>query len=425
MSDYYLEKPLPSNADAEKAIVGGIQLDNSLAAQALEVLTAADFYSPLYRMVADAEFKLFAESGKIDAITIAEKIKMSGGNADNIGGIAGIANLTYGLPTFRDLSEYIAIVAEKAKLRRVIKGCEAITSTILAENESTDTVLSFAQSTINDICADTEKQGFSKVSDLAVESLNEKIAIRKSNNYFTGLRTGLFAIDDATNGLQKSELIILAARPGIGKTSMLVNISEGVCEHQKDAVVAVFSLEMSKKKLTDRMLCSSAEVDATKYRNGSFDGEEYTRLKEAAIKLHEYKIEIDDTPALTPAQVRSKSMMLQAKHKRLDLIIVDYLQKMTASRRGDNTRLEIGSIARELKDMAKTLDVPVIAVSSLNRECESRNPPKPKMSDLSESNIIESEADVVAFLYREHYYRKEASPHHAEILFEKNRNGET
>jgi replicative DNA helicase len=173
------------------------------------------------------------------------------------------------------------------------------------------------------------------------------------------------------------------------------------------------------------MLCSSAQVSANRYKRGLITAEEWARLAKATTDFADYLIEIDDEPGLNPSQVRAKSMMLKAKHKRLDLIIVDFLQKITPSRRQESNRLEIGSIARELKDMAKTLDVPVLGISSLNRECEARNPPNPKMSDLSESNIIESEADVVVFLYREHYYRPEANPYHAELLFERNRIGET
>lgn len=421
----FLNKPLPNAPEAERAITGGVMLDNALIAQAAETLKAENFFTPFCRLVFDAELKLFEKGERIDPISIGEKIKLSGVNIESYGGVAAITNLTYGLPAFSDLSDYVSLVKSKAKMRELLKTCEAISSTILDEQDETERILSFAQSTINEVCAEAERKTFESVGSLSIKSLNEKVELRKNEVAFTGLQTGFSAIDILTNGLQKSELMILAARPGMGKTSILVNIVEGVCRIQPESVVAVFSLEMSKKLLTERMLCSSAEVSSTKYKNGMFNPDEYERLKTSAIEFQDFQIEIDDTPALTPSQIRSKAMMLKAKKKRLDLVVVDFLQKMSPSKIKENTRLEIGSIARELKDMAKVLDVPVMAISSLNRDCEKRNPPKPMMSDLSESNIIESEADIIAFLYRAHYYNKDANPRHAEMVFEKNRNGET
>lgn len=421
-----LEKPLPSSESAERTILGAILIENEMIAQAAENLKPEDFYSPFHRHIFAAMLALFAKSRQIDPIMIAEELKLAGVNPDSLGGIAIIANLTHGIPRFTDISEWIELVAGKSKIRGLIAACSEVAARAVDDSDEADSVLSFAQSRINDVCADAQKQGFAAVGNLALASVQEKMKLRDENVIFTGFQTGFAAIDQTTGGLQKKELIILGARPGMGKTSLMVNVAENGCVLQPGAVVAVYSLEMGKELLTDRMLCSSAQVSSNRYRRGLLTDSEFERVSAAAARFSDYRIEIDDTPGLSPAQVRAKTMMLKAKHKRVDLIIVDFLQKMSPSRRYESIRHEIGSIARELKDMAKVLDVPVLAISSLNRDCESRNPPKPMMSDLAESNVIESEADIVAFLYREHYYRPvEANPRRAELIFEKNRNGET
>jgi replicative DNA helicase len=421
-----LEKPLPSSESAERTVLGAILVDNKMIAQAAESLVPEDFYSPFYRQIFRAMLNLFARSQTIDPIMIGEELKLTGANLDAFGGIAAITNLSYGIPGFSDISEWTGIVKDKSKIRDLVQVCSDCASRALADAEEAGSILNYAQSRINEVCVDAQKQGFSSVGSLALASVREKIRLRDENVIYTGFQTGFAAIDSATGGLQKKELIVLGARPGMGKTSLVVNIAENGCAIQTGAVIAVFSLEMGRELLTDRMLCSSARVNSNRYRRGLVTDNEFGRVAEAAARFADYRIEIDDTPAMSPSQVRAKAMMLKAKYKRLDLIIVDFLQKMSPSRRAESVRHEIGSIARELKDLAKTLDVPVLAISSLNRDCESRNPPRPLMSDLAESNVIESEADIVVFLYREHYYRpQEASPYKAELIFEKNRNGET
>jgi replicative DNA helicase len=427
MSNYQtlLEKPLPSSESAERTILGAILVSTELISQAAARLKPPDFYSPFHRKIYGAMLSLFAAGRTIDPIMIGEELKRSGEIVESFGGISTISNLNYGIPRFHDISEWVEIVAGAAKVRNLINACNETVSQALDETQLPETVLSSAQSRINEVCSESQTRGFSSVGNLAVASIHEKLALREKGVKFTGLQTGFDVIDESTGGLQKQELIVLGARPGMGKSALMCNLAENVCRLNENAVVAVFSLEMSEKILTDRMLCSSAQVSANRYKRGLITFEEAERLARVASDFGDYRIEIDDEPGLNPSQIRAKSMMLKARHKRLDFIIVDFLQKMTPSRRAESNRLEIGSIARELKDMAKVLDVPVLAISSLNRECEARNPPKPKMSDLSDSNIIESEADIVVFLYREHYYRPEANPYSAELLFEKNRNGET
>lgn len=419
----FLEKPLPSAAESERLILGAILLDNSLVAQAAEFLKPENFYSPIHRRVFAAMISLFEKSAKIDPIIVGAEMNLLGFETDSIGGVATITNLTYGLPHFSDISDHVSLVLEKWRVRELVKACNEITATALDDSETGEQILSFAQSRVNEIAADSTSEGFVPVEKLAVESLREKMMLREQEMTFTGIRTGFNAIDEITGGLQP-ELIILGARPGIGKTSLMVNLTEGVCQLQPDAVVGVFSLEMSKKQLTERMLCSSARVSGTKYKRGLFSDYEADELTRAAVRIADYKIEIDDAPALSPAQIRAKSVMLKAKRGRLDFILVDFLQKCSPSRMQKERRLEVGSIARELKDLVKSLNVPVLAISSLSRECEARHDKRPMMSDLAESNIIESEADIIAFLYRDHYYNKHSNPYSAELDFVKNRNGE-
>lgn len=420
---HFLERPLPSAPDAERLILGAVLVDNALIAQAAESLRPEHFYSPLHRQVYAAMLSLFGKSEKIDPILVGAEMRLLGFEPDSIGGVATITNLTYGLPRFEDISAHVDLVLEKHRLRELVKACGEITQSALDDSEEAEKVLSFAQSRVNEIAADSAAEGFSTAAELAVESLREKLELRAKDSPVTGLQTGFHAIDDLTGGIQP-ELIILGARPGIGKTSLMVNLADGVCENQSEAVVAIFSLEMSKRQLIDRMICSRARLSAKRYRRGLFTDQEAERLARAAAELSGFRIEIDDTPALSPAQIRAKSIMLKAKAGRLDFVIIDFLQKCSPSRAQKERRLEVGSIARELKDLVKALNVPVLAVSSLSRECEARADKRPVMSDLSESNAIESEADIIAFLYRDHYYNSHANPYEAELDFAKNRNGE-
>jgi replicative DNA helicase len=421
----YLEKPLPSSTDAERTVLGAILLDNLLIAQAAERLKPDDFYSPFHRKAFEAMFSLFRRSERIDPILIGEELKLLNANLDSFGGVAAITNLTYGLPHFTDISEYVEKIAEKAKIRELVKACGEITSTALDESDLTENVLNLAQSRINEICAETNQEDFALVGDLVLSAIQDYQFRRENEITHTGLLTGFRAIDHLTNGLQKSDFIVVGARPRVGKTSLLLNVAEGVAIEQPESVVVVFSLEMKKDgSLTNRLICSSAGVNHDRFKRGICTEEEHRRLNAAAVRFQDMKILVNDTPALSPMQVKAKSMMIKAKYGRLDLIMIDFLQKMSPSRRMESVRHEVGSIARELKNIAKELDVPVFVLSSLNRESETRTNKRPLMADLSESNAIESEADIVAFLYRESLFDPSANPFHAELIFAKNRNGE-
>lgn len=420
----FLEKPLPSSAESERVVLGALLLDNTLISQAVELLKEDDFYSPLHRRIFRAMIALFERGEKIEPILIGEEIKKEG-ELESIGGVAGITYLTYGLPHFSDIERYAQTIQEKAKLRRLIKTCNEITATALSEDDAPESVLNFAQASINEIGAASAIEGFTIVGELALESAHAYQSQATSGITHTGLLTGFREIDFLTNGLQKGDLIIVGARPRVGKTSLVLNVADNVPDANTSAeVVAIFSLEMKKRgSLIKRLVCSSAEVSADKYNKGLCNAEEIRKINAAVLRFQNKRIFIDDTPALSPMRIKSKSMMLKAREGRLDLIIIDFLQKMKSSRRAESVRLEVASVASELKNLAKELDVPVVALSSLSRKCEEQNR-RPMMSDLSESNAIESEADIVAFLYRPHLYDRNANPFDAELIFAKNRNGE-
>lgn len=429
--EQFLERPLPSSEESERAILGAILLDNSLITQAVEHVRPEDFYSPLNRRIFGAMVSLFESSRRIDPILIGEELKKDG-SVESIGGVAAITNLTFGLPHFSDLSDYLRVVREKATMRSLIRTCNQITSEALEEEEDAQSILDHAEQMIFALAEQKEREGFSHFQPVA-ERVFEKIqeyALRDSRA-LTGLATGFRDLDILTSGLQRSDLIILAARPSMGKTALGLNIAQRAAISEQ-AVVAIFSLEMSKEQLAMRMLSSQASVDARALRNGSLSTKDWARLAEAIGVLADTELHIDDTPGISVLEMRAKLRRLAVEQKKLDLVIVDYLQLMgSSSRRNENRQQEVSQISRDLKALAKEFDVPVIAISQLSRAPEARNPPKPMMSDLRESGSIEQDADVVAFIYRADYYAKEidAVPEEekniAELIVAKQRNGPT
>ncbi len=423
--EQYLNKPLPSSTDSERAILGAILLDNQLITQAVEVLTPEDFYSPLHRRVFKAMTHLFESSQKIDPLLIGEELKKEGA-LESIGGVSTITNLTYGLPHFSDVLSYVKVVKEKSVTRNLIKVCNQITAEALAEEEDGELILDHAEQMIFALADQKTRDGFSHVRPVAEEVLAKVQEFAKGDSHaLTGLATGFRELDEMTSGLQKSDLIIIAARPSMGKTALCLTLAQNAAIHEK-AVVAVFSLEMSKEQLVMRMLSSEARVDAHRFRRGHLVREEWGRLAEAIGTLAEAKIFVDDTASLTVLQMRAKARRLAAEQKQLDLIVIDYMQLMAGSGRTESRQQEVSKISRELKALAKELNVPVIALSQLSRAPEARNPPRPLLSDLRESGSIEQDADVVAFIYREEYYKpEEENAGVAELLISKQRNGPT
>jgi replicative DNA helicase len=343
-----------------------------------------------------------------------------------VGGVTAITNLTYGLPHFANIAHYAKIVRDKSMLRQLIKATNKITSEALEEEDEAEVILDHAEQMIFALADERTRQGFMHVQPVAHKILDKVQEMAGRTAMLTGLTTGFNELDTMTSGLQPSDLIIVAARPSMGKTSFALTLAQNAAIHAQ-AVVGVFSLEMSKESLVMRMLCSEGHVDAHRFRTGFLSRDEWGRLAGALGRLAETRIFIDDTPGISVLEMRAKARRLAAEQKKLDLIIVDYLQLMSgSSRRVESRQQEVSQISRELKALAKELNVPLIALSQLSRAPESRTDHRPQLADLRESGAIEQDADVVAFIYREEQYnRTEENAGIAEILVSKQRNGPT
>jgi replicative DNA helicase len=420
-----LERPLPNSADAERAILGAIILDNALVSQAIELLKAEDFYVPSHRRVFLAMIGLFERGSEINPILIAEELRREG-EVESVGGLSFLTNLTYGLPHFANIAAYAKVIRDKSLMRQLVKVCNKVTSEALEEEEEAELILDHAEQMIFALADERTRQGFAHVKPIADNLLEHVQEMAGRSAMLTGLTTGFNELDSMTSGLQPSELIIIAARPSMGKTALCLTLAQNAAI-QAQAVVGIFSLEMSKESLVMRMLSSEARVDAHRFRSGFLSRDEWARLAGALGILAETKIFIDDTPGITVLEMRAKARRLAAEQKKLDLIIVDYLQLMSgSSRRSESRQQEVSQISRELKGLAKELNVPLIALSQLSRAPESRTDHRPQLADLRESGAIEQDADVVAFIYREEQYnRTEENAGIAEIIVAKQRNGPT
>ncbi len=424
--EQYLEKPLPSSDESERVILGAILLDNAVIAQAIEHVKPEDFYSPFHRRVYAAMIALFEKQRQIDPILIGEELKKEGA-LETIGGVSTITNLTFGLPHFTNVDEYVRVVRDKAMMRNLVRTCNAITSEALEEALDAETVVDNAEQQIFALAEARTRQSFSRIAPIADRVLArvKEHAEQGGSHGITGLSTGFYELDEYLSGLQRTDLVIVAGRPSMGKTAFCLNIAQNAAL-QKGAIVALFSLEMSKEQLVTRMLASEAKVNAHRFRTGHLMTNEWERLAGAVGVLSDARIHIDDTPGISVLEMRAKCRRLAAEQKGLDLIVIDYLQLMGGGKRTESRQQEVSQISRELKALAKELDVPVVALSQLSRAPEARNPPKPLMSDLRESGSIEQDADVVAFIYREDYYGEtEENRGLAEVILAKQRNGPT
>ena len=424
--EQYLEKALPSSSEGERVILGAILLDNAVMAQAVEHLKPEDFYSPLNRRVYAAMIELFERDRQIDPILIGEELKKEG-SLESIGGVTAITNLTFGLPHFTNVEEYISVVRDKSLMRYLIRVCNAITGEALAEEDEASAVLDRAEQKIFQLAEARTTQSFSRIAPIA-----ERVIVRVrehaeggGSHGITGLSTGFYELDDLTSGFQRTDLIIVAGRPSMGKTALCLTLAQNAALNS-NAIVAVFSLEMSKEQLVTRMLASEARINAHRFRTGHLMTNEWERLAGAIGTLSDARLFIDDTPGISVLEMRAKCRRLAAEQKGLDLVVVDYLQLMSGGKRTESRQQEVSQISRELKGLAKELSVPVVALSQLSRAPEARNPPKPLMSDLRESGSIEQDADVVAFIFREDYYHEtDENKGIAEIIVAKQRNGPT
>ena len=430
--DRSLERALPHSAESERAILGGVLLDNSLISQAIELLRPEDFYVPSHRRIFTSMIALFERGAEIDPILIGEELKKE--NAlESVGGISFITNLTFGLPHSTNIAHYAKIVRGRSMLRQLIKAANKITQEAIEQEDEPEIILDHAEQAIFQLADERIRQGFVHVKPVA-EQLLEKIQEMEGRAaVLTGLTTGFADLDRMTSGLQRADLIIVAARPSMGKTSFAMMLAQNAAIHA-GAVVGIFSLEMSKEALVMRMLCSQGNIDAQRFRNGFLSRPEWAQIAKSLGTLADTRIFLDDTAAITVLEMRAKARRLAAEQKKLDLIIVDYLQLMTGSaKRFESRQQEVSQISRELKSLAKELNVPVVALSQLSRAPESRADHRPQLADLRESGALEQDADLVAFIYRAEQYKtpeeRESLPEDqknvAELIIAKQRNGPT
>src|SRR5438477_6996310 len=421
------ERTLPHNLEAERSVLGAILLHNDACNPRAEVIDSADFFRDAHRRIFDKMVKLSGRGDAIDLVTLKEELGRSS-DLDEVGGPAYITALVDGVPRSTNVEHYARIIKEKATLRSLIYSANKILSTAYEAEEDADVILDQAEHAIFAIADDKVRDGFVSLRDLAQSSLDtiEKLHARKE--LITGVPTGFTDLDEMTSGLQPSDLVIVAARPSMGKTSLVLNIAQHVGT-KTDMIVGVFSLEMSKEQLFLRMLTSEARIDAHRLRGGFLGERDWGRLSVAIGTLSEAKIFIDDTPSIGVLEMRAKCRRLAAQHG-LNLVIVDYIQLMQGRGRFENRTLELASISRSMKGLAKELSVPIVVLSQLSRAPESRSDHRPQLSDLRESGALEQDADVVIFIYREDLYGdKNGAPSEAqgvaEIILAKQRNGPT
>jgi replicative DNA helicase len=421
--DDNLRRVPPQNLEAESSVLGGILLENDAVNLVLELLRAEDFYRESHRKIFRAMIELSNRNEPVDVITLSECLT-GRGELEAVGGSAYLASLNDFVPTAANISYYARIVREKSILRHLINAATEVATKGYEGRDNVEELLDSAEKVIFDITEQRIKSSFVKIGDMMKDSIKmvEKLFERKT--MITGVPTGFKDLDTKTAGLQPSDLIIVAARPGMGKTAFSLNVASHAAFSGYG--VAVFSLEMAKEQLALRLLCSEARVDNSKVRTGYLSDRDFPKLATAAGKLHDALIYIDDTPAISILELRAKARRLaRDRDKKLGLIIVDYLQLMRGTGTAQNREQEISEISRSLKALAKELRVPVLAISQLNRRVEDRNDKTPQLSDLRESGAIEQDADVIAFIYREAAYNPKSDDNTATITIAKQRNGPT
>jgi len=427
VSDPTVLKVLPSNVEAERSVLGAILLDNSAYNQAAEVLKPEDFYLDSHRRLFLRMTEMADHSRPVDLVTLSEEL-MRNNELELIGGASYVSSLTDGLPRLANIEHYAKIVKDKALLRRLIHVSNTIATRALEGAEEAEDILDSAEGLVLSLGEQQVRSGFVHFREVFQQSFESLDALHDRGKRVTGLETGFRKFDDMTRGLQPSDLIIIAARPSMGKTSFALDIARRISIHDNKSV-GLFSLEMSGQALAMRLICSEADVDAHKLQAGFATREEWSRLAVSLGKLANAPLFIDDTPAISVTEMRAKARRLQAE-RGLDLLVVDYLQLMAGRGRFENRTQEISTISRGLKGLAKELRVPLIAISQLNRSPEEREGGEPRLSDLRESGQIEQDADLVAFLYSEKSQKGKHREHDGpegirKLLIAKQRNGPT
>ncbi|UUZ91327.1 replicative DNA helicase [Paenibacillus sp. P25] len=417
----FMDRIPPQNLEAEMAVLGAVLLDGDALVTAMERVSSEDFYRPAHQMIYEAMIEIAESNEPVDLVTLTARLQDKQ-RLEEVGGISFLSELVNAVPTAANVDYYAQIVEEKSLLRRLIRTATQIVSNGYSGEDEVSSLLSDAEQRIMEISQRRSGGGFVAIRDVLMEVFDKVEMLYNQKGSTSGIRSGFHDLDKMTSGFQRSDLIIVAARPSVGKTAFALNIAQNVGVREKETV-AIFSLEMGAAQLVQRMICAEANVDAGRMRTGFLEPDDWEKLTMAIGSLSEANIYIDDSPSVTVADIRAKCRRLKTE-KGLGMILIDYLQLIHGRGKGDNRQQEVSEISRTLKQIARELNVPVIALSQLSRGVEQRQDKRPMMSDLRESGSIEQDADIVAFLYRDDYYDKESEKKNIiEIIIAKQRNG--
>lgn len=418
-----MERIPPHSDETEKAVLGACLLDKEALFEVLEVVVREDFYNERHREIYDALWSMYSNNIPVDIVTLCDELKKRK-SLEMVGGRGYIVELTSNVPSVINAKDYAKIVAEKASVRQMIRVSEDITEKGYSSKMGERELIDYAESNIFKISQKNQRNDYAKIQEVLQNNIKIIGEASKNKGKVIGLPTGFKAFDEKTSGLQKSDLIILAARPAMGKTAFALNIAQQ-CSIKSNASVVIFNLEMSKEQLGQRLLSMQARVELEKLKNGELEGADWERLSLALDDLNSTKIIIDDNPGITVMEMRNKCRRIK-RDQGLDLVIVDYLQLMSAGGKIENRSQEVSALSRGLKILAREMDCPVIVLSQLSREVEKRADHKPVLSDLRESGSIEQDADIVLFLYRDDYYNEASEkPGVCDVIIAKHRSGPT
>ncbi|GGJ31218.1 replicative DNA helicase [Paenibacillus hunanensis] len=420
--EIFYDRVPPQNLEAEQAVLGAILLQSEALISVMERIDTEDFYDKSHQLIYEAMVNLGEENQPIDLITLTSLLQ-DRTQLEDVGGVSYLAKLANAVPTAANVDYYAQIIEEKSMLRRLIRTATQIVSEGYTGGEDVGSMLGDAERKILEISNRRSGSGFIAIRDVLMEVFERVETLSENSGNTTGIPTGFIDLDKMTAGFQRSDLIIVAARPSVGKTAFALNIAQNVAVRAKETV-AIFSLEMSAAQLVQRMICAEANLDASVMRTGEFKEEDWMKLTMGIASLSESEIYIDDTPGITVSEIRAKCRRLK-KEKGLGMIVIDYLQLISGrGKAGENRQQEVSEISRTLKQIARELHVPVIALSQLSRGVEQRQDKRPMMSDLRESGSIEQDADIVSFLYRDDYYNQDTEKKNIiEIIIAKQRNG--
>lgn len=421
MEEALIKRTMPNSIEAEQSVIGAMMMDRAAIISASETLVAEDFYHNQYAVLFDSMIELFNQNKPVDFVTLQNKLKEKD-LPPEITSLEYINDLVAAVPTSANIRYYANIVKEKAMLRRLIKVTETIQNECYAGSEGLETIFANTEKNVFQLLQSQDSGEFVPIKQIVINALDRIEKASRIQGNVTGIATGFIDLDYRMSGLQSSDLILIAARPSMGKTAFVLNIAQYTAFHS-DLATAIFSLEMSKEQLVNRLFSLESRVDAQMLRNGNLSDTDWEKLIEGAGTIGRSKLIIDDTPGISIGELRSKCRKYKLEHN-IQLVIIDYLQLMSGNGRTDSRQQEISEISRALKALARELHVPVIALSQLSRAVEQRPDHRPMLSDLRESGAIEQDADVVMFIYRDDYYNKDTDKKNiAEVIIAKQRNG--